>query len=62
MYKTAGKSDSVPCTLRAASLENIPEISLTLITHWNVATYVSASGFKEILRILHTCRTTVACN
>ena len=29
-----------------------------VITHWNVATW-SVSVFKEILRILYTCGTTV---
>ena len=38
IYIAAGKSNSTPCSCRAASLENLPEVSLGLITRWNVGT------------------------
>ena len=57
IYKTAGKSSSSPCSLRAASLEKLTEVSIAVITHWNVATW-RVSVFKEILRIRYTCGTT----
>ncbi len=46
VYKTAGKSGSSPCSLRAASLEKFTGVSVALIRHWNVGTY-SASCFKK---------------
>ena len=58
IYKTAGKSSSSSCSFRAASLEKLTGSfhcgNYTLeCSSWRV------SVFKEILRILFTCGTTV---
>ncbi len=58
VYKTAGKLGSNLCSLRAASLEKLTG-SLHCINYPLECSYVCVSVFKEILRILYTCGTTV---
>lgn len=60
IYIFAGKSGSSPCSLCAASQEKLIG-SFIGINYMLECSYVSVSVFKENLRKLGTCGTTVEC-